>query len=572
MNTELTLDFRTMHEWNEWAKSNKANFSKLTENALSKILTNGFEVPLMGIKLPANEIQINKENLRESIQHSGLNSRRRAGLYAIELALENLPQKNRLSPRILATESRGGLARVLSYKFQYFLGTESLSNQENINSEFPVRHLNIEKNDLPENSFDVIYNSDNLEYVGDVNSALQGFFNVLRPGGVLISTFRFQPNFESTVNFEENTEVFNDNANIKFDSSITNKKSVNKFIRRIFGWDFLNEFLKIGFEDVKLTFLLSSRYGILGSTNPGIFVLTATKSREIPSVYKRSTLICAGNLKPIPPKRIIGMIGLPRSGTTLLASLFAVHSDINAVYEPWNITKNQITDNVCSENFYSVFPENYESGKDILFIKETTTEPVFFTRLRRVVNSNSINLYPNCIFLFRNPAHVYLSEIEARKTWWGIDKKISDLEAFDMWFIKTMRSIIKMLNYAEETNGILVSYEYIVSNPVEAIDGLMTAINIPVDTKQYEFHNHLKLNKVNGDPKLKNNLVKIDSIRATKNQVQINDFNLILSQSRYSKDFKELSLFIDSIISKKVFSIKDLNNEIKFSLAPYMPI
>lgn len=571
MNTELTLDFRTMLAWNDWAKSNKANFSKLKEDVLSVILRNGLEVPLTGIRHPANEIQINKDNLRESIQHSGLNSRRRAALYAIELALENLPQSSRESPRILASESRCGVARVLSFRYPHFLGTDFLPDLGKRNMEFPIRHLDLEKIDLPHNSFDIIYIAETFEYLNDLTEALKGLLAVLRPGGVLISTFRFNSNSELTVNFPDKKNQINSVHHI--DGELKNNTILSReTIKRIFGWEFLNELLRVGFEDVKLTYFISSRYGILGGINPGVFVMTASKARMLPSIYRRSIILDNLESNIIIPKRIHGIIGLPRSGTTLLASLFAVHSNINTVYEPWNTVNNEITDSVCAANFYNVFPETFDLNKEILFVKETTTMPRYFNRLRRLLNSHPNNLNASCVFLFRNPAHVYISEVEARKLWWGINEKFTDVEAFELWFIRTIQSIVRMLNFAKETNGILISYEYLTKNPFLAIDSLMSAINIPVDVKQYEYHTHLNIDKVRGDPKLRNNIVQIDPARSVKGQEVMLFINSIISQSRFANDFKELELFVSGITDVGVISAENLKYEFKINLSPFMPI
>ncbi len=34
------------------------------------------------------------------------------------------------------------------------------------------------------------------------------------------------------------------------------------------------------------------------------------------------------------------LVALPRSGTTLITSVFSVHSKFAAVFEPWNATKD----------------------------------------------------------------------------------------------------------------------------------------------------------------------------------------------------------------------------------------
>lgn len=571
---ELLIDFRSFEEWNNWALSNKKNFPNWRDESLAVIKREGLEEPLTHFHRPAEELVINEANLRESIRHNGLNSRKRAGLYGLELSLEQLSDIQRLKPRIISAEALTAPARILSYKFPFFMGTEYLPTAEKQKDFFPIRHLDIEKIDIPPESFDVFYSGDVFEYFPHIQKSLSQVWSVLKPGGILISTFRFMPNMPTNQVRAELTE----NGSVRHilppqhqPNRLNPKESDLVYI--LPGWEIIDLAKQAGFEDAKLTYIISARHGILNSANPGVFVFSAIKSNPgTERHYLRTRHNPTDITDQKPPNKLIGLLGLPRSGTTMLTSIFSVHPLINSVYEPWNSRKKYLIDNVCLQTFYNVLVETYEPGKSVLFVKETSTKPAYVQRIKRLMDSVDSPRDRGFIALFRNPFHIYLSEIEARVNWWGNAEATVSVETFDAWAVRSIRSVFRMLKLVERYSGILVSYEYLTNHPKESVLKLMDYLDMVMDEKQLNFQDHIDINKVRGDPKLINTLSGVNRERQMSRDSQLQDTDELISQSQYYRDICKLGKFVEALSREGVVKSSNFRHRLDIEPAAYQPI
>ena len=362
--TELQVDFRSFNDWNNWVRVNGKHFDFWRDECLEAIKRNGIEEPLTNLRRVPAELLINENRLSESISHNGLNGRQRAGLYGIELCLDLLNGDQRKNPRILAAEALTAPARILSYKFPFFVGTEYLPTKEQRKRFFPIRHLDIQDINFAASSFNIFYGAAVLEHVPDISKCLREVLRVLKPGGIMVSTFRFLHNMplnqvradlggEGGVRYLKPPQYHANPVNPG------NDKLVYTF------WLEILEIAKqAGFEDAKLTYILSARYGILNRPSPGIFVFCAIKGQNKGvGRYLRTNHGRQDGSTFSLPEKLVGVISLPRSGSTLLASIFSVHPNINTVYEPWNANKAYLMDNMCPLSFYNVLPGAYEENK-----------------------------------------------------------------------------------------------------------------------------------------------------------------------------------------------------------------
>ena len=87
-------------------------------------------------------------------------------------------------------------------------------------------------------------------------------------------------------------------------------------------------------------------------------------------------------------KQIISLLGIPRSGTTLVTSFLAVHSRIFAIYEPWNADSHDkpAPEIVTFSDFMRAFGRKVK-GKPILLIKQAISEPYHAENLSGVLET-----------------------------------------------------------------------------------------------------------------------------------------------------------------------------------------
>ncbi|WP_156120510.1 hypothetical protein [Neosynechococcus sphagnicola] len=103
------------------------------------------------------------------------------------------------------------------------------------------------------------------------------------------------------------------------------------------------------------------------------------------------------------------------------------------VYEPWNASKkNPKPFDLDLGNFLDSFSIDLQ-GKPILAIKETSTRLDYIRAIDNLLSGVKEPIKSNLIWIIRNPFHVYLSEVSARKDWWGEDKLEHTSEVFEGW-------------------------------------------------------------------------------------------------------------------------------------------
>ncbi len=570
---ELQIDFRSYDDWIKWSTANRKHFNALREECIEEIKKNGIDEPLTRTHRDPSELLIDDNNPRESISCNGLNSRKRAGLFALELSFDLLTEEQRKKPRILSAEALTTAARIISYKFPFFVGTEYLPTLDDRQRLFPIRHLDLANMEFESSSFDVFYSTEALTHQPDIGKCLREIFRVLKPGGIMVSAFQFLHN--QSLN-QVRTKLGEDG---KIHHLLPPQYHANpidpengSLVYTIPSWEIVEDAKTIGFEDVKFTYLISARYGIVNAPQPGIFVFCATKPHEAIPGYLKTNYNRKCSVSIAPPKKFVGLIGLPRSGTTLLTSIFSAHPDINCVYEPWNARKGHRIDNVNIANFYDVFPHDYEANKSVLLVKETSTKPAYVQRMKRLFDSADSSCSKKFIVLLRDPFHIYLSEIEARVKWWGVSEALISTATFDAWAVRSLRSVFRMLSLAEHCNGLLISYEYITANPRDAVGQLMEYVEIPLDEKQFDYHLHMNKSKVRGDPKMIDSPSGVSTDRQIARDAQFNKIEQQISSSKYYRDVCLLRGYVERLTEAGPVTFNEFGHQIGIAPARHMPI
>jgi GT2 family glycosyltransferase len=203
-----------------------------------------------------------------------------------------------------------------------------------------------------------------------------------------------------------------------------------------------------------------------------------------------------------PFSRVVGLLALPRSGTTMLTSVIGVHPDVAAEFEPWNNARNSGR-NFTSEGSDSVkeFCRQFApptGGKNVLFIKETTKYLDYVDNLARLLESVSPPARRELMILVRNPFHIFLSDIEARREWWGERGLEASGATFDDWGRHALHSFSRLMEVALRFDALIVSYERLVTDPA-ALPRLIAELGLEYNWRQAEYHLFTDRLEVRGD-------------------------------------------------------------------------
>lgn len=494
---EFRVDFRSHEEWTVWRAQHDSSFADWRRAILDDVKRLGVTEPISQVRHPPRAITINPANIRESVSAAEMNSRKRGGLFALNLAYGSLPAPRPQPVKILGAEGITRVARVLRGAFSHFLGTEYLPTEAERERHFPIPHLDLLQADFPDAAFDMFYSSDVLEHVPDLDRTFREVVRMLRPGGILVSTFPFNPAAPAT---QQRALVDADGRLVHHlppeyhDNPM--RPSEGSLVFFVPGWDILDIARRSGFADAKMTLFLSSTYGVVSAPVPGVFVMSALKQRET----ENTSRLAGFDFRYTGPRlsKMVALLGLARSGTTLLCSMLGVHSAIEAVYEPFNASKDrELPAQIGIDRFFAEFPTPM-GNKNILLVKETATRIAFLDRTADLLRSVAPPLQAHLIVLLRNPLHAFLSNLEAQKKWWGGAHELS-AEALQGWAHHNLPALARLLHLAREFNAIIVSYECLVADKERVLGVLMHQLGLGVQQPQLTFEQHLDKGRVRGD-------------------------------------------------------------------------
>ena len=267
-NYEVRVRFADLQAWRRWLLENPwALAPEYVAAIVSHIRVAGFFDPLQGHADPS-QIQINENNIRESLVFRGVNSRCRAVLRLImESDLTN-------GSVVYAPESVTALAELLRTRYPSFIASEYLpkiSDREKISN---TRHEDIQKLTFADASVDAYISCEVMEHVPSPQDALQEAARVLRPGGIFIATFPFRTAEQDTL-----VKAVLENGQIRFlaepeyhGNPVDPKGSL---VFSIPGWDILDMARKGGFSNVEMVAMSSRYFGIVAS--PPVLVMRAVR-------------------------------------------------------------------------------------------------------------------------------------------------------------------------------------------------------------------------------------------------------------------------------------------------------
>jgi len=216
-------------------------------------------------------------------------------------------------------------------------------------------------------------------------------------------------------------------------------------------------------------------------------------------------------------KKFITLLGLPRSGTTMVTAMFDVHPNIAAWFEPWNARKNKNPQPYQSvEDFILQYKNSFNidvSNKRGLMFKETTThlEAIEWSKnsLENIKKSNpeyDIKL----IWLVRDINHAYLSKIHTARKHWGHKDMQIDTETFKHFINIAFKGFESIEEVIKSYDSCILSYEKIVTEPKETMQKVMDFIGMKLHPRQLEYYKHFKTNKSAGDPEVSSSPKPID--------------------------------------------------------------
>ncbi len=228
----------------------------------------------------------------------------------------------------------------------------------------------------------------------------------------------------------------------------------------------------------------------------------ATLEREW--VAERGGSVQSRKLRPA----CVVVLGLPRSGTTLLTTLLDRHSQFHLYYEPWN----------ASPRARPVVPGTLEAFRSQMLdrfggaplspglvtgFKETTTNGETTRWALESARSLARNCATRVIWIQRDPIHCLLSKLEGARRWWGHGDAVLSRETLEAFLEDARASHEHLAALVSDVGGVWVGYEALALDPAGTLGELMRQLGFELEAGQLSFYSEpIDRERVMGDPSL----------------------------------------------------------------------
>ena len=268
--------FTEFSDWRHWADA--VDVPATRASILEKIQADGFVEPFTRIHHPSDDIEITPTNLHETISAGELNARKRALLVVLEAVLTRQNKRGDAQLRILSADGISRIARILRGEYAYFLGAEYLPTEDARKAYFPVPHMDLQDIAYPDKSFDVFVSADVFEHVPNLDKALHEVYRILKPGGLLVSSFPFGPKRRDTL-VKARLTASGEIEHVMEPEYHGNPVDPDggSLVFSLPGWDILEQLREIGFVRARFDMVASARFGVLSDPTLGPLVLVAMK-------------------------------------------------------------------------------------------------------------------------------------------------------------------------------------------------------------------------------------------------------------------------------------------------------
>lgn len=201
------------------------------------------------------------------------------------------------------------------------------------------------------------------------------------------------------------------------------------------------------------------------------------------------------------PDAVVGLIGLPRSGTTVIHRAIAAHDKVDGVIEPYHL-KRQTDYGTTDLPQFMTDHEITDDPDRTLLVKETLTRPKnaqLMTALLASARDN--NVHSGLVMILRCPFQAFLSQVEAHETLWknarAFGRTQDSIKSFAINSSRGLRIVCQNLRMPHFR---VVHYGQFCLTPTEELARIMAMVPLRFQRSQLD----LRLKKgerKQGDPK-----------------------------------------------------------------------
>lgn len=201
--------------------------------------------------------------------------------------------------------------------------------------------------------------------------------------------------------------------------------------------------------------------------------------------------------------KVLLLLGLPRTGTTLLTSVLSTHSRIEACFEPWNRQpeSDKPSPYQTPEALFAGDSGSTYAASTVFLIKETSADFRALLWAARFADFNAKSHQISVLVPIRDIRHAYLSFMEAGREDWSNEQMVVSQRSYERWLRKARASMALIGALHDRYTGVVYTYESLTHRPEATLKRLCKALDIAFEETLLSHHEHVDVSEVHGDRK-----------------------------------------------------------------------
>jgi len=248
-------------------------------------------------------------------------------------------------------------------------------------------------------------------------------------------------------------------------------------------------------------------------------------------------------VSPSAIEKVVALVGLPRSGTTVLTALLDAHPRFCLYYEPWNASRKRpppVPQSLDALLAWLTERFGFAPGPAarVVGFKETTILPDSMHWAIETVDQLARERPVHVVWLYRDPVLCLLSRIEGARKWWGHPEARFSEEGLLAYLREAGPTLRALRALAARHRGLGVRYDALVRAPERVLPELMAALGERFEPDQLEYHRAgPQPHKVMGDVEVARAPAPLDAAREAARRAEAEALRPVLDAVLAATEF-----------------------------------
>ncbi len=264
-------------------------------------------------------------------------------------------------------------------------------------------------------------------------------------------------------------------------------------------------------------------------------------------------------------ENIVALVGLARSGTTIIARCVGMHSRVSLIMEPYHTRRHQNYLETDYQKLCADFGAEMPAGSKSLLIKETCDHAENIERsIICLEQAATEGVRAGLVVVLRSPVEAFLSQVEAVETLWKEKVDFNDsAESIDAFWRAAKRSLnvirCRMFSFPQR----LVLYDRFLCEPEQELARVMGLFSYAFEAAQLapDPIRWRKITSLGGDPKSADLRRGINAESKTDRRAQVSEFALKYQANANARVMMRIHRLLEELVKGEVYDDEEVANQ-----------